>query len=349
MSSLSADLDRLSLPELCQNCPGKRDSWAALRRAWLTNCRTIQEPSDVAEKSGFRCDFPGCRSKTAFKRKPDLQRHMRKHTRKVTFDCPAVNCKYRGRKAFYRPDKLTAHVNAAHDEETLFACPIEGCLSHRTLLSRVLLGLHMRNHEMLPEPYYGYFQALQGCGQKRICPVGKCGKNLMRWRNHLWWDFRQEHILQHTEAERTAFGIEVAAAGFDPVNGYVICPIPNCPERLPHLDAFHHHLIGHTVADPDHFDAWKNVARWYPLSSDAKNCFPWETWYFMDEPSGLVCPTCGEQVRQGRNTHQLDLLKDPEEFKGCREQILRLCPRFASHPIFDDVMPVVQRSGCRKS
>jgi hypothetical protein len=104
---------------------------------------------------------------------------MKKHTRKETLDCPAVNCKYRGTKAFYRPDKLNAHVHAAHDKETLFACPVAGCLSARTPLSGPLLAVYIRNRD---RQSYGqsvdYFNVLANYDRIRACPVGNCSKIL---------------------------------------------------------------------------------------------------------------------------------------------------------------------------
>jgi hypothetical protein len=258
---------------------------------------------------------------------------MKKHTRKETFDCPAVNCKYRGTKAFYRSDKLKAHVNAAHDEQTLFACPVAGCLSARAPLSGAILAVHIRNHDNGScEPYWDYFKALEDCGGSRTCPIGSCLKKLCR-------DSLQEHVLQHTEAERTAFRTEIAAAGLDHRNGYIICPVPSCQIRLPHLPAFRDHFIDHIASNPNHLRTWMDK-----VSSLVRgDPHPWQEWWAEGGNFGSVCPTCGEVTIGGRSTHQLDLLKDLKGLHGCKEQILQLYPGFGSNPIFDDVMPVVHR------
>lgn len=327
----------------------------------LTDHRPISEPSEAPEGSSLKCNFPACRSKTTFNREHDLRRHMDKHVPRQTFDCPAVNCKYRGRKAFYRSDKLIAHLNAGHDEETLFACPVPGCLSNSVLLSRAMLALHMRNH-YLPRSYPGekYRNALSICDENRTCPVETCSQKLVRnlpqarleriypslARGRVLQKI-QEHVLQHSEAERIASSTEIAALGFDPLNGYVICPLPSCGMTLPDISAFRLHLIDHTVIDPNHFHDWKNEVSSFVHDASC----PWDKWsplyrYSSNKELELVCPTCGEVSKGSFGdsfTHQLDLLKDPKEFYGCREQILRLYPEFGSHPVFEDVMPIVHR------
>ncbi|KAF7504704.1 hypothetical protein GJ744_001985 [Endocarpon pusillum] len=299
--------------------------------------RAIEEPDEASEESSLKCNFPGCRSKATFKRNYELQRHMKKHTRKETFDCPAINCKYRGTKAFYRADKLKAHVDLAHDGETLFACPVAGCLSARTPLSGAILALHIRNHDNGScAPYWVYLKALENCGERRTCPVGNCSKKVHQ-------DSLHQHLLQHTQAERTAFRTEIAAMGFDAENGYVICPIPSCQIFLTHLPAFHDHLIDHISVDPNHLRTWR-----YEVSSLVRgDPHPWLEWRAGNEIFDLTCSACGQRVKGKRITHQLDLLKDLEELRECREQILQHCPGFGLNPIFDDVMPVIRRKSER--
>ncbi len=302
----------------------------------LTNHSIAQEQEQC---SGIKCDFPGCSSKRTFKRKYELQRHRKKHTPRETFECPAINCKYRGPKAFYRSDKLKAHVLAGHDPETLFACPVAGCFSARTPLSRAMLAVHLRNHDRWScEPYLGYFTALADCDQFRTCPVGKCLKKLSPYS-------LQEHVLQHTEAERSAHHIKIAAAGLDPLTGCVICPVISCRIRLPDLPAFQDHLIDHIALDADHFRAWK--AKTIHSYEDIHQR-PWQRWYFherfVSEVCGYsVCTPCGEH----RVTHPFDLLKDSKDLHVYREEILQLYPGIGWHPIFDDIMPVVHRRNFR--
>ena len=122
-----------------------------------------EEPTNL---TGRKYNFPGCRSKRTFKRNYELQRHMQMHEWTETFDCPAVNCKHRGPKAFYRSDKLKAYVNVAYDEHTMFARPVAGCLSARTAISRDTLALHIRNHDHgACKPYCSHSKALEKCDE----------------------------------------------------------------------------------------------------------------------------------------------------------------------------------------
>lgn len=71
--------------------------------------------NDRCERNqGFKCDFPGCRSKAVFKRKYELMRHRKKHDKKDTFPCPVLGCDRSGPRAFYRLDKLHDHMRRNH-------------------------------------------------------------------------------------------------------------------------------------------------------------------------------------------------------------------------------------------
>ncbi|ERF75109.1 hypothetical protein EPUS_07798 [Endocarpon pusillum Z07020] len=299
-----------------------------------------QRQDENSEELNLKCKFPGCVSKKSFKRKYELERHMQKHSRQETFDCPAVNCKYRGPKAFYRPDKLKAHVLAGHDEQTLFACPVAGCFSASRLLSRAFLSVHMRNHDLPVGKYRGYLPALGSLDRFRTCPVEKCLKKLSP-------DSLQGHVLQHTEAERAACRIKIAAAGLDHLSGCVICPIISCRITLPDLPAFQDHLIDHIALDPNHFRAWKTSAihSWCDLHQHPWVLLRISWWDRISSFYNRDCPACG--MRRGQNTHPFDLLKDPKNLHACREEILQLYPGIGWHPIFDDVMPAVHRTTIR--
>ncbi|KAF2175372.1 hypothetical protein K469DRAFT_756271 [Zopfia rhizophila CBS 207.26] len=79
----------------------------------------------VPASNGLQCRWPHCPlgpggcKEMIFTRKFELERHMLKHTAPDRFKCSAINC----RKHFPRADKLKAHVQAGHDDDTLFACP----------------------------------------------------------------------------------------------------------------------------------------------------------------------------------------------------------------------------------
>lgn len=84
--------------------PSHRDSSST---PGLRKRRTVQELEETSEKLHLICDFPGCRSERTFKRSYELQSHMKEHAQIKEYDCPAVNCKYRGRKTFYRWIRLS--------------------------------------------------------------------------------------------------------------------------------------------------------------------------------------------------------------------------------------------------
>ncbi|KAF7504261.1 hypothetical protein GJ744_002519 [Endocarpon pusillum] len=300
-----------------------------------------QGQDENSEGPSLKCDFPGCPSKKTFRRKYELQRHMKKHTQQKRLDCPAVNCKFRGPKAFYRPDKLKAHVLAGHGEQTLFACPVAGCFSARTpLSSRAFLSVHIRNHSL--GQYGGYLPALGSLDQVRTCPVESCLKKLSPYS-------LKGHVLQHTEAERAAYRIKIAAAGLDHLSGCVICPVISCRITLPDLPAFQDHLIDHIALAPNHFRAWRAKTRTTTLSTLWERDLhqrPWESRYGNLYFLQVDCPACG--LRREQNAHPFDLLKDPMNLHACREEILQLYPGIGWHPIFDDVMPAVQRRRTRE-
>ena len=294
---------------------------------------SISNFEESANLTGRKCNFPGCRSKRTFKRNYELQRHMKMHERRETFDCPAVNCKYRGPKAFYRPDKLKAHVNAAHDEHTMFACPVAGCLSARTAVSRDILALHIRNHDHgACKPYWDHFKALENCDKNRPCPVAECSQKLDL-------DSLQEHIMQHNEEERNASHIGITITGFDPSTAFVICPFPECQIRLPQLMAFQDHIIEHTLVDLNHFRAWRDQLPPWGVDDSP----PWQGWEVTAmNPQMVHLQSKPSTYLKSTNDH-LKLLKPVQELYPYREQILRLYPGFGTHPVFQDIMPAIHR------
>lgn len=285
------------------------------------------------EKAGIKCKWPGCRSKATFKRNYELQRHMKKHSREQTFDCPAVNCRYRGAKGFYRADKLKDHVNAAHDDETLFTCPVIGCLSALNSLPRGLLSIHIRNHiNGACKPYWSYFAALELKSEIRACPVGKCQAKLEIYK-------LGGHIHQHSEEDRVTHQATITSAGFNAINGHSICPV--CEFQSSSLQDLHDHIDAvHLVLDPEHFSEWKMTIS----KSISGPLLPWKGCDIVRAPNNPICPVCNNTTPPGLHaTHHLDLLRDSKELHRYREQILKLYPEFGSHPVFDDVMPTVHR------
>ncbi|KAF2873843.1 hypothetical protein BDV95DRAFT_567861, partial [Massariosphaeria phaeospora] len=52
------------------------------------------------------------------------------------------------------------------------------------------------------------------------------------------------------------------------------------------------------------------------------------------------CSVCSGLVA---NDHHIHMLRDYEPLRPHRQAILRLWPQFGAHPLFDDIMPTVQR------
>ncbi len=255
---------------------------------------------------------------------------MNGHTRTETFNCFAFNCKYRREKNFVRKDKLKSHVNNSHDQKTLFACPVPQCLSDRTSISGAILVLHIHNHtDWDGGPHRALFKAIECGGRNTKCPVVGCQRKF----GDFDLTYLQAHFLhQHSAAERTEFRNQIAVMGFDPTNCHVVCPLPTCQTRLLNLDEFHKHLITHLVGNIEnrslgHFDG-RSLR---------------EILWSYAEKSQISCCQAYSMVA----TEMRSSPKDLGELRACREELLRLCRCVGITPIFDDVMPNVDRSPTR--
>lgn len=91
----------------------------------------------------LRCSWSGCQSRVVFKRKYELERHMQKHSTLKPFPCPVVDCVFSGSRAFYRKDKLCAHLRDGHRDEDIGVCPMPPCGMQLPLL---ILQEHCRRH-----------------------------------------------------------------------------------------------------------------------------------------------------------------------------------------------------------
>jgi hypothetical protein len=126
-------------------------------------------PSESGGRPTFNCDFKGCKARP-FKRVAELNRHKSVHDpNKHSYPCLAIDCCRVGKKAFYRQDKLKAHILAGHDSETVFVCGVkisetETCGMRTT---RDLMAIH---HSWGPT---GVFWDLS-LESIRTCPIPKC-------------------------------------------------------------------------------------------------------------------------------------------------------------------------------
>ena len=290
------------------------------------------ESSETPSGDGLKCSFPGCRSKRTFNRKYELNRHAKIHTPQQKFDCPAINCKYVGTKAFYRVDKFRDHMDSAHNQDTLYLCTQDGCSLALVPMKLLILVAHIGKHIV------SWRSLLWHCREALLrhcycrCPVKGCSKLF----SHSY--LLRAHILEHDEGDRQASSVELAARGFDFADGSLICPVSDCQIRVPTLIEFEMHFIDHLFSDPDHYRTWMIDA-----FGNVPFCKQWgKKIPFQPGTLGAVtCSSCNKTIDQADvSSHHLQLLKDPEELRGCREQVLRMYPDFDSHPVFDDLKPI---------
>lgn len=267
----------------------------------------------LKETSAIRCPHEDCQyRKATFKRRSDLNRHSRKHEGTTAFRCSAIGCRIRGIKAsFIRPDKLREHIRRAHGHEAEFLCPCQGCCEGPFPL--VLLGVHMDNCHSLNGKMLSVWSPLVNT---HFCPLKPCRKQQKR-NNMLICHVREEH----SERDRLAQSSYMSAASLDPISCEVICPV--CAERIGTMDdAFEHVLLNHMV-DRNLFQAWLVAL------NDER------------DRRGLQGITCISSMFCFYRADDRDRLREMKvttpELVANREAVLRLCPAFRYHPVFDDL------------
>lgn len=335
--------------------------------ASLSNTR----PRKCKESPQLKCDFPDCTHEGTFPRTWELRRHMesKHHVGAKRFVCCAERCLNKQSQspwAFTRSDKLTAHVKATHNRDTIFAaCPIDGCnLGHCTLET---LGVHIARAHKDCEAGRAILNA-SSC-KVRKCPLWRCGK-------HVKTRDLQGHVAGHPKHDVLAATLELNHEGLvvkhaavssqqDSAHlGLVInVPCPICNTTSDDMDHFvthfwANHLFLAGSGGADHFKAWKSVLIRHTPNSDL---LPWANLrYWVLSRRGLetiACPSClltfGDSGRSRYRmtnsqraamdaifTHHLSLLRPEAEVIAevfpHRVQILRLYPEFVSHSVFAD-------------
>lgn len=269
-----------------------------------------------------------------FKRKYELDRHMKKHRKEKTYGCTAHGSGRRGHKTFYRLDKLNDHINSAHDEQTRFTCPAPGCRIDQ--LTKDSMKVHCSKHTRFIEDT-AVSDSLRMWYRLEVlpCPMQSCHK--------IYWSpgHLLEHLRTHTEEERTAQSAAIAAAGYDAITCEVVCPM--CDRRCLDHHAFADHLeVNHLLNDGECLLQWKGCLA-PPERDESRNV--WEKWYCCHGKKGesvITCPTCGSFFWVGRwneMDHYLTFLTPNEQIYPYRREILRLLPEFQTHPVFDDLRP----------
>lgn len=304
------------------------------------NKTPISSQRKPRDSSALKCDFPGCHSRATFKRKYELQRHMKKHERKETYPCPAIDCDRKGSRSFYRADKFAHHFGTRHGDNDTYLCPLAKCLTNQMSLDEI--KLHARSHESRCNSVVEIVQRIPAT--QRQCMLKNCLKRV---------DIlgMQSHLLGHTVNERKGEAAVIQQMGYDAETVKVICPL--CKLLLHNHGEFAAHLqSAHLTTDSVHLAEFReSVANIIILP------FPeypiWNSWSaqppYWQTMQSMVCPTCGQPASTQRPAvwidHHVQLLLDQNEVRPYRRDILRLCPGFSTHPVFNDIRAVVFERG----
>jgi uncharacterized C2H2 Zn-finger protein len=338
----------------------------------FTNVTAISTPhaKDVANI----CDERNCHYKGAFKSPYELARHtqtLHGGTSAKRFICGALGC-FRGQQpwSFARADKLTSHIKATHNYNTVFnQCPVVTCTYGPCTLE--VLGVHIQHAHYGLEEGRAVFNATP-CKTRR-CPLWRCGK-------HIATDGFMAHIITHAsediEPAKSSLDLEgffVETTPQHKITVHVVCPV--CEFVLLDTKQFARHLADdHLHASNSggivHFEKWK--AYWeknaQKFRSQVKELLPWSRIRDISTYShkrDYQCPCCpfsvmgagrwfeDSQDQRDKRTlireHHLSLLR-PEaevvaELYPHRMAILRICPGFVTHPVFADFDQLPQQSG----
>ncbi|KAF2438323.1 hypothetical protein P171DRAFT_490991 [Karstenula rhodostoma CBS 690.94] len=261
--------------------------------------------------TGIRCEHPGCSYLGTFNRKYDLQRHMTKHSNLQKGKCPLEFCE----RHFDRYDKLREHLRKAHADTEEAICPNSQC---NMRVPFMLLDYHVNIH------YSSSTTVVEkACGGRlsdlRSCPIASCEYNTKK----LLIEELQEHIRQHTTKDRDKSSGAILAAGYDPANGNVICPV--CKTRFCAMEDFYFHLQNEHIFKNGYYA--QNIA---------------ETWHMIWHITRYVLwrtePVSGEVARLFRVQPEAHIsqLRPHHEYAQHRLAILRLWPDFHEHPLFDE-------------
>lgn len=207
-----------------------------------------------------------------------------------------------------------------------------------------LLRLHIRNHD-IPKKDPTTIVIKNISPFDVACPLTSCNKILHR-------SVLQGHIRRHGVLERKADESALLREGYDPATANIICPI--CQEQFVTHSGFEDHVqAAHLIEDVDHFNTFHNhVVREYGTLMPMNNLWmPWGLYALRTDEVDLWelrCPYCGEFDQKSKYVkHHQSLLREPDTIRPFRSAILRLWPEFSTRPVFDDILPTVNRSGWR--
>jgi hypothetical protein len=247
----------------------------------------------------LKCVLDDCTHEGTFSGNYELERHVKvkHHVGARTFACCAEGCLNKQLQlpwTFTRSDKLTAHIKAIHNRETVFTeCPIKGCDFGKGTLET--LGVHIaRVHEtsgLLRRHArdVGEARAVLNASSCKVrkCPLWRCGKPVKARE-------LPDHIAEHATDDVLTATTILAHEGLVvlPVPsssqqgvaqfGLVInVPCPICNTTSGDVDQFVTHFwIKHLFLSggADHFISWKSTlihCTSKPVDGDIKNLQPW--------------------------------------------------------------------------
>jgi len=98
------------------------------------------------------------------------------------------------------------------------------------------------------------------------------------------------------------------------------------------------HLI--QAGEQHHYQIWYDSVAPYCTESDVF-LWPWLAWCARHDAPQVVCDVCGNVSntigQRNKMDHHLSMQAAPAQIKPYRREILRLCPDFAWHPIWNDL------------
>lgn len=269
---------------------------------------------------------------------------MSKHTRDVSYACPVIACNRNGSRAFYREDKLKAHLRSVHDDAERSSCPVSSCSKGPLQLDLLRVHMHVHNDDEASEVSLLKLYA----ADTRRCPLEKCRVGSSRWMYSDKIPGPNGHLLVHDQAERQEQRVGISARGYDATSGSIICPI--CREFCPGNGEFRKHFSNVHMTVTEHARLYTAAVR-SKIHTD-KKFDGWSIWddlplfLFQESVSsegGFKCPGCSVTIadRPGhfgdKPVNHPGLIVATEELYRHRREILRLLLDFYTHPVFDDV------------
>jgi hypothetical protein len=269
----------------------------------------------------LKCDFRDCTH--TFPRTWELKRRIetKHHVGAKAFLCRAERCLNKQLQlpwTFVRSDKLTAHIKATHDRDTIFAgCPINGCDFGRCTLET--LGIHIKRSHTRCEEGCAVLNA-STC-KVRKCPLWQCGKHLKAHElpGHVAGHAKDDVLAARSGLEPEGLIVTIAPGPAQTDHskcGLVVavsCPI--CDTMCGDSDDFTTHLWATHLfpaksSGVAHFVAWRstwaanvrkeNANAWACLRelvrADINNVKPWTVLKrnpnYMTKVETIRCPSC---------------------------------------------------------